>query len=178
MTAVVAMALLALAALDGTFAGFRSSIGRTGLIDHRRADRVAARRGLTLVLVLLAPVVVLVSADVLRRPDRLVGYTEIGAAMLTVYLPYAAVVLLALAVYAVLGWRLKYLATAVILGPFTLIRPAVAGLGGVLGLTGVHDLLAAVATVSAVAAVLAVEPLVDRWWYGRRVRPVQPAGGP
>ena len=38
----------------------------------------------------------------------------------------ALLVLFAVGAYAVLGWRLKYLAWAVILGPFTFARPPVA----------------------------------------------------
>ncbi|MGE5134816.1 MAG: oxidoreductase [Gemmatimonadota bacterium] len=168
MTAAAAAALIALALLDGAFAGFRSSVGRTGLISHRAADRLAARRGASLVCLLLAPVTALVSADVTVHPARTAVYTRAGEAMLAVYGPYAAVVLAALGCYAVLGWRQRYLASAVILGPLTLLRPAVAVAGAVLAAVATHDGGAAVCAVLAVVAVLAVEPAADRRWYTPR----------
>lgn len=85
--------------------------------------------------------------------------------MLVIYAPYALLVLAALACYAVLGWRLKYLASAVILGPFTLLRPAVAIAGAVAGAAQGRNAVVTAAVILSVIAVLAVEPLADRRWY-------------
>lgn len=115
MTAALAAALLVLAILDGAFAGFRSSAGRTGLISHRRDDRQAARRGAGLACVLLSPAIA--CADVVLRPGRLADYTRAGTDMLAVYGPYALLVLAALAGYATLNRQLRYLASALVLGP-------------------------------------------------------------
>lgn len=167
MTAATAITLLILAVLDGSFAGFRASAGRTGLINHRRSDYQAARRGAGLVCVLLAPAIAEVSVDLLVHPSHLGQYTSAGKAMLEVYIPYALLVLIALACYAALNWRLKYLASALILGPFTLLRPAIAILGGALGLAQGNVTVAAAAVCLSVIAVLAVEPLADRLWYAR-----------
>jgi len=167
MTAALAAALLTLAVLDGAFAGFRSSAGRTGLISHRRSDHRAARRGAGLVCVLLAPVIAAVSADALIHPRHLDGYARAGAAMLAVYVPYALLVLLALACYATLDWRLRYLASALILGPFTLLRPGIAILGAALGMALGRDPMAAIMAALSVIAVLSVEPLAGRLWYAR-----------
>ena len=164
----VAAALLVLALLDGAFAGFRSSVGRTGLISHRNSDERAARRGAALSIVLLSPVVVLICGEVLVRHGRMDAYTRAGTAMLTIYAPYALLVLAALGCYAVLNWRLKYLASALILGPFTLLRPGVALIGAIVGAIGANDKLVASAVALAVIAVLAVEPLADRRWYAQR----------
>jgi hypothetical protein len=165
MTAALAAALFSLAILDGSFAGFRSSAGRTGLIRHRQSDREAARRGAGLACVLLAPAITVVCADVFTHPARLDDYTRAGTAMLAVYGPYALIVLIALACYAALNWRLKFLASALILGPFTLLRPGVAILGAVLGAVLSNDKVVAIAAGLSVIAVLAVEPLADRLWY-------------
>jgi hypothetical protein len=161
-----ASGLVVLAMLDGAFSGFRSSLGRTGLIDHRAADRVAARRGAVLCCVLLLPVVAAVSVDaVLLHPARLGVYTWAGLAMLAVYLPYALIALTAIGCYLTMSWRKRYLASAVILGPFTLLRPAAAVAGGMLGVIASRDGVAAACTVAAVAAILAVEPAAGRIWY-------------
>src|SRR5262249_38103932 len=55
MIIAIAIGLMLLAITDGACAGFRSSLGRSGLIRHRAADLRAARRGAALVAVLLTP---------------------------------------------------------------------------------------------------------------------------
>lgn len=167
MTAALAATLFILAILDGSFAGFRSSAGRTGLISHRQSDHQAARRGAGLACILLAPTITVVCADTFAHPARLDDYTRAGTAMLAVYGPYALLVLIALACYAALNWRLKYLASALILGPFTLLRPGVAILGAALGAALSNDTVAAIAAGLSAIAVLAVGPLADRLWYAR-----------
>lgn len=91
--------------------------------------------------------------------------------MLMIYAPYALLALAALACYAAAGWRLKYLASAVILGPFTLLRPAVAIAGAVVGAAHGNDGLVTTTVVLSVMAVLVVEPLVGRRWYAPANRP-------
>ncbi len=82
--------------------------------------------------------------------------------MLAILMPYALAVGIALAAYALLDWRRKYLAIAIVLGPFTLIRPAVAIAAAIWGLLHAPSTAAATATVLATAAVLTVEPLENR----------------
>jgi hypothetical protein len=149
MAGEVAGGLAVLAILDGAFSGFRSSVGRTGLIDHRAADWAAARRGAVLCGFLLLPVVAGVCTDALLHPARLGVYTWAGLAMLAVYTPYALIVLTAIGCYLTL----------------TLLRPVVAVLGVVLGVIASRDAVAAAFSVIAVAAVLAVEPTAGRKWY-------------
>ena len=165
MTALIAGGLLVLAVLDGAFSGFRASAGRTGLIDHRAADWTGARRGVTLVLLLLAPVITGVSADVGGRPGHAAAYTRAGEAMLAVDGAYGVIVLVTLACYLTLGWRQRYLAIAVLLGPLTLARPGIAVLGGALAVIAGRDAPTAAFTIAAVIAVLAVEPAAGRIWY-------------
>ena len=174
----VAAALLALAALDGALAGFRSSAGRTGLIRRRRRDLLAAARGGLTGLVLLAPVVVVVLLQVAADPGRTARHLRAGQLMLAVYLPYGALVLLALACYSLLGWRRRFLAEALVLGPFTLARPAVALGGALAGAWASHDVAVAAAALASGLAVLAVQPVVDRLWYApRRGRHPDPVAG-
>lgn len=171
MSTIIAVVLAALAVLDGSFAAFRSSVGRTGLIDHRDSDLQAMRRGAAMAALLLLPVAVLATIDVLRGADRLHAYTRTGEGMVIIYLPYAALVLAALCVYGLLGWRLKYLASAVILGPFTLLRPAVAVLGLVFGAIWSRDTAAILLAGLSVAAVLMIESLADRGWCSESPEP-------
>jgi hypothetical protein len=82
--------------------------------------------------------------------------------------------LIALACYASLNWRPKYLASALILGPFTLDRPVIAVLGAALGVALSNDAAVATAVGLSVIAVLAVKPLAGRLWYARNI--LGPAG--
>ena len=168
MIAVVTGALLLLALVDGACAGFRSSVGRTGLINHRSSDRQATRRGATLLAILLSPAVVLTCIVAVLDPASTGPYLRAGKIMLAVYAPYALAVLAALAVYATLDWRKRYLASAVILGPFTLIRPALVIIGGALAVAATRNGAVTITTVLAVIGVLATEPVADRLWYAPR----------
>ena len=124
-------------------AGFRSSAGRTGLINHRAADLHAAGRGIALLCLLLVPPVALALADVAPHHAELAAFTRAGLAMLMIYIPFGAVVLVALACYLTLGWRQRYAASVVILAPLTLARPLVAVLGGVVAALAGRQLVAA-----------------------------------
>jgi hypothetical protein len=165
----VAFGLILLALVDGACAGFRSSAGRTGLISHRASDRRAARRGLTVVTVLLTPAAVVACAVVLLEPARSGIYVRAGEMMLSVYAPYALAVLSALAVYATLDWRKRYVAAALVLGPLTLARPLVVFLGAALAVAATKDEDVAVTAALAVLAVLGVGPVADRLWYAPRM---------
>lgn len=165
MTVAVAVTLLVLALLDGSFAGFRASVGRSGLINHHDSDYQAARRGAGLVCLLLAPAIAEVCAGVFAHPAQLGRYTRAGIAMLEIYGPFALLALVALTCYAALTWRYKYLASALILGPFTLLRPVIAILGAAAGVAMSHGAAVATAVGLSVIAVLAVEPLAGRLWY-------------
>ncbi|QHT57888.1 hypothetical protein GXP71_18570 [Cellulomonas sp. H30R-01] len=165
--AVVAGALLALALLDGAFCGFRSAHGRDGRVHLPGARLRSQVHGAAATSVVLAPVVIGASVDVATRPAALDAYVRAGAAMLTVDVPYAVVVLLAVGAYALLDWRLRFLATAVVLGPGTFLRPAVAVAGGVLAVRAAADARVAVLAAAAVVAVLVVEPSLDRRWRRR-----------
>jgi hypothetical protein len=171
LIAVVAVSLTLLALADGACAAFRSSVGRTGLISHRASDMRAARRGAGLVAVLLTPAVLLTCTGILLDHSEARLFQRAGELMLDVYGPYGLAIVVALVAYATLDWRKRYLASAVILGPFTLLRPAVAILGAGLAIGLTHNLTVALAAALAILGVLAVEPAADRLWYANRPTP-------
>jgi hypothetical protein len=78
MTVLVLLGLLTLAFLDAAFAGFRSSAGRTGLIDHRAADFRAASRGIALLSLLLVPPAALALAGIGAHHAALAPFTPPG----------------------------------------------------------------------------------------------------
>lgn len=85
-----------------------------------------------------------------------------------VVLAAGALVLLALSAHVLLDWRRQFVASALVLGPFTLGRPAVALGGAASGAWLSGDARVAVLGLAAAGAVLAVEPLAGRQWYAVR----------
>jgi hypothetical protein len=134
-------------------------------VRHAAADRLAALCGVLMCAVLLVPAAAVRVLDAVGGGEH--DYAVPARAMLAVLLPYSGVVLLALAVYAGLGWRLKYLASAVILGPFTLARPLVAVAAAGCGWWRADGTSVVVVIALGTAAVLAVEPVCGAWWYER-----------
>lgn len=122
-------------------------------------------------LVLLLPALAVFTVDLWRAGD-VDGYARGATALARVVGPYAAIVLVALAAYFTLGWRQKYLATALILGPFKLARPAVILVGIVLAVAAVASVGAALVGVLVAAAVLSVEPLAGYIWW-REYKPLR-----
>lgn len=162
MTALVLVVLACLALLDGAFSGFRASLGRTGLVDHRAEDRRGLRRGVAVVVMLSVPAMLALIVDLAAGGQELASYRDAGLDFLMIVGPYAAIVLLALAVYGLLRWELRYLASAVILGPFTLVRPYIVVAAAVVALVRAGSAGIAVTGALAAAAVLLVEPMCGR----------------
>ncbi|WP_436698409.1 hypothetical protein [Nocardioides sp. BYT-33-1] len=164
-----AVALVVLAALDGMFSGFRSAAGRDGLIRTRRRDLLAQVRGLVLAVILLVPAALLGVAG-LARGDRL-SWQRAAETMVSWYLPFGVLVLLALVAYGTLRWEHRFLATAAILGPGTFLRPVVVLAGGVHAAVRADDWSVTGAAVLAVAGVLAVPSVCGRLWHQRLAPP-------
>ncbi len=166
MTAwTLAIALLAIGLIDGGFSGFRASLGRDARIDHRTDDRVGARRGIAVAAAGLAPAVILALTVTARDGAALDLFRDAGVKMLAVYAGYSVVMLTAMASYATLPWRWRFLATSMIMGPLSLVRPLIAVAGAALAIAASHDGRVAWCCGLAVIGVLAVEPVVSRVWY-------------
>ena len=158
---VVVGAILVLA-----FCGYRAAAGRNARIHkhryYQRAFLVGAAAGVAVCAALGAATAALVAATPIY-PELL----AIGARMLVVIGTYATLVLAAVLVYVVAEHEVRTLATVAILGPFTLIRPAVIAAAAIHGLWPSRSLPATVLTTVSCALVLFTGALLDRT-YGRR----------
>jgi hypothetical protein len=166
---VIPTLLSALAIVDAAFAGFRAAAGRNARIFKRRYYQTAmlggAAAGAGLVLVLAAATMAVLAVS--RHPaSEYAQLVRIGGRMLRVLGVYSALVMAALLVYGTARAELRTLATVAILGPFTLIRPAVVVAATISGLSGGATAPSAALTVVASAAVLALGRGLD-WWHGR-----------
>jgi hypothetical protein len=123
----------------------------------------AAGAGLVLVLAAATMAVLGVSRHPASEYAQLV---RIGGRMLSVLGVYTVLVMAALLVYGTARAELRTLATVAILGPFTLIRPAVVAAATIVGLMDGATAAAAALTIASSAAVLALGRGLD-WWHGR-----------
>lgn len=155
----VAIAVVALALLDTTLAGFRCAAGRDGRIQKRAYYLAAMRRGFEsglFVCVLLGGLTALAAS----RPDGAAFYADlvaIGLRMLPVFAAFGGLVVVALTVYGLSRHEVRTFATVAILGPFTLARPWVIALATGLGVHGAKNPTAIAVTLLSSAAVLLVE---------------------
>jgi len=170
---IAAIGLGLLAVLDAGFCGFRDAAGRDRRIDKGPYYRAAVRRGMVLGLLLLAVALV---------PIALVGtwadLFHVAGRMVQVYSAFAVLVGLALGAYAVSEGDLRTLATVAVLGPFTLIRPAIIAAGGVWGAVGAEHGTTAVIACAAATTMIAFEPLLSATASRTRSRPRPSASAP
>ncbi|MDN5717418.1 MAG: hypothetical protein L0G89_09300 [Janibacter sp.] len=143
--------------LDCLLSGFRAAQGRTGRLPSWRRDLAAHVCGLGVGAVLLA-VPVAVGAVLTTGPER-EAIARAGV-LWSAWLSLPTVV--ALVAILTLSWRWRYLATALVLGPMTWLRPVAAVAAGVAGALAAPGWGAGGAVLLCVGGVLLVEPLVGR----------------
>lgn len=162
MRVLVPVALAVVTLLDGCFAGFRAAAGRDARTAKHRYARAACAQGTRAGAVVLALLAAYCLAVLELEPASYDGFVRAGRRMLLVLLPYAVLVLAALAAYAAVPRTgVQTLMSTLVLGPFTLARPLVVAVAVVAGARGAAALVAVGAVLSGVL-VLAVEPLLRR----------------
>jgi hypothetical protein len=164
----VSIALLAcLALLDAAFVGFRDAAGRSPRIDKRAYFRRALARGSGIGVLVLALFGALAGVLLLTAGDARTLYGDfevLAKRLLLVYGTYALAVLGALAVYARRSLESRTLATVLVLGPCTMIRPYVIVAGALwAALSSSRAEVMLMALVSA-GAMLVLEPVLGRRW--------------
>jgi len=153
---MIALLLWALTTIDTACTGYREAAGRNAQLDKSAYYRHAMIRGALLgqVVVIIVGGLTLFLLVLLPQPVALFeDLHRVGVRMTIVYVPYALVVLLAIAVRAVPSVDLRSITSVLIFGPFTLIRPIVVLAGllwGVLSSTKVSSIALGVLGVSAV----------------------------
>ena len=154
-----------LATVDSAFIGYREAAGRNALIDKKDYYRHALTRG-ALVGQLAVLIVGAVTAVALVNSNHAwLLFTKlemIGARMLLVYIPYALIILIALAIRAVPSVDIRSITSTLIFGPFTLIRPLVVLLGAVWGILAAPSAITVALVVLIVCLMLGLE-----WTLGR-----------
>ena len=165
----VAASVYFLATLDSAFVGYREAAGRSALIRKGAYYTRAMLRGALWGQAAIALALALLALLFLRAGDRaafLQSLIEAGRRMLSVYVPYAFVVLAAFAVRAFPSVDVRSMTSTLVFGPFQFIRPLVVVAGVVWGLFAARR-----ADVTALGLfVIAEMLLLDRWLGHLRAR--------
>jgi hypothetical protein len=170
MSLEIPAALLLLSVADSGFAGFRAAAGCDAHVFKAEYYRRAIRRGIRRALVANAFAAAGLVAWVLlsASPEGSIrDFVTTCHPVLWVVGIYAALVLVALGVWAAGEADVRTLASVLILGPFTLIRPWVIVLAAVLGIVRAPSVAAGTAIGIICAGQLTIEPLLARRWRSR-----------
>ncbi|RYZ44055.1 MAG: hypothetical protein EOO71_00865 [Myxococcaceae bacterium] len=167
MNVLVPLLLGLLSVTDAAFAGFRVATGRDARIFKADFYRAAIRRGLLRGLFSVMGLGVGIAVACTLAPPLFSQLLACAQAMLWVLLPYTTLTLVGMGVWATAEADVRTLASVVLLGPFTLIRPWVIVVAAVAGVSQAPGLAAALITVTACGVQLALEPWLD---VGMRAR--------
>ncbi|HJZ63581.1 MAG TPA: hypothetical protein VKD70_04630 [Candidatus Acidoferrum sp.] len=131
------LVLYLLASLDGALCGFRSSMGRYPYIHKIRFYAMAMLRGVLAAQIASCLSLFALFATVSASSDKALLRQDLEASaarMLLIFLPYAALVLLNLALRLVPSTDLRSGTSVVFLGPLTFLRPFVMIAGVLFGI--------------------------------------------
>ena len=152
-----------LVTLDCALMGYRLAMGRSALLDKRRAHRSAASRAAIAGQIPLA-LVVLVAAVLAGRGGPVVG-SALDDAMrrfIAVGGSYAALILGTWAFCALRSVAVRTVASVLVFGPFTLLRPLVVILTVVIAVGTDPSAELVVLGLLVVAPGIGLEPVLDR----------------
>jgi hypothetical protein len=139
-----------LATIDSAFIGYREAAGRNALIDKRAYYRHALVRGALVGQVAVLIVGAITAIMLVNSDDAGALFSKIesvGARMLTVYVPYAIILLLTFLIRAVPSVDIRSITSVLIFGPFTFIRPVVVLAGAVWGVVAAPGVITIALTV-------------------------------
>lgn len=157
---MIAGLLWLLATVDSAFIGYREAAGRNALIDKGAYFRRALIRGALFgqIAVLIVGVITAIALAIAGDPGALFSKFEtVGARMLTVYVPYAIILLITFCIRAVPSVDIRSITSVLIFGPFTFIRPLIVLAGAVWGVVAAPGAITITITVLIVMLMLGLE---------------------
>jgi hypothetical protein len=166
---MIAFLLWLLATLDSAFIGYREAAGRNALIDKKLYYRQALIKGAffgqlaVLVVAIITGLALLVSND---SRALFFDLQLIGARMLSVYVPYAAIILITLVVRTFPSVDIRCITSVLVFGPFTVIRPFVVLAGAIWGVLAAPSAVTIVLVLLIVSLMLSLEGVLGalRTW--------------
>ena len=168
---MIAGLLWLLATVDSAFIGYREAAGRNALIQKRTYFRNALIRGALFGQLAVLIVGVITAIAIVTSSDSTALFSKfelVGARMLTVYVPYALIILITFCIRAVPSVDIRSITSVLIFGPFTFIRPLVVLAGAVWGVVAAPGVTTIAITVLIVSLMLGLEHLLG-WLRSRGV---------
>jgi len=166
---MIAGLLWLLATVDSAFIGYREAAGRNALIKKDSYFRRALIRGALFgqLAVLIVGMFMAITVASATDPGALFARFEtVGARMLTVYVPYAIIILITFCIRAVPSVDIRSITSVLIFGPFTFIRPIVVLAGAVWGVVGAPGAFTIALTVLIVCLMLGLSGILS-WLRSR-----------
>ncbi|MCA9646659.1 MAG: hypothetical protein H6718_04945 [Polyangiaceae bacterium] len=159
-----ALLLYSMATLDSFLVGFRVAAGRNLAIKKRAYFLAAMRRSFWLGQALLALSALVATLVLQLTPDPGETWRHFLIAaqnLLWAYAPYSVLVLVALGFYLIPKHDSRAIATVVILGPFTLLRPYVFLFGLAICWWQTREVVPCMIASFGVALQLGLEPVLE-----------------
>ena len=166
---MIAGLLWLLATVDSAFIGYREAAGRNALIKKGAYFRRALIRGALFGQLAVLIVGVITTLALVSSSDAAALFSKlemIGARMLTVYIPYALIILITFCIRAVPSVDIRSITSVLIFGPFTFIRPIVVLAGAVWGVVGAPGAFTIALTVLIVCLMLGLSGILS-WLRSR-----------
>lgn len=169
--------LVLLALVDGALLGYRAGAGRVGLVEKSTHMRRAMLIGLVgSAIVALGGVALALGLTALSSPERWAKLVAGGTAAIQVFGLFAVLMLLALSVWFIPSTDLRTFVTVGLLGPGTLVRPAVIVAGMLYAFVRVPTWEVAVLGLYGTGAMLGLEPWLTRRFFPIDQRLLPPLG--
>ena len=149
-----------LATLDSAFIGYREAAGRNALIDKKAYYWQALIKGAFFgQLAVLLVAVITGGALLVSNESRALFFDLqlIGARMLSVYVPYAVIILITLVVRAFPSVDIRCITSVLVFGPFTVIRPFVVLAGAIWGVLAAPSAITIVLVLLIASLMLSLE---------------------
>jgi len=166
---MIAGLLWVLATVDSAFIGYREAAGRNALINKGAYFRRALVRGALFGQLAVLIVGVITTLALVSSSDAAALFSKlemIGARMLTVYIPYALIILITFCIRAVPSVDIRSITSVLIFGPFTFIRPLIVLAGAVWGVVAAPGAITIAIAVLIVSLMLGLEYILS-WLRSR-----------
>jgi len=166
---MIAGLLWLLATVDSAFIGYREAAGRNALINKGAYFRRALVRGALFGQLAVLIVGVITTLALVSSSDAAALFSKlemIGARMLTVYIPYALIILITFCIRAVPSVDIRSITSVLIFGPFTFIRPLIVLAGAVWGVVAAPGAITIAIAVLIVSLMLGLEYILS-WLRSR-----------
>jgi hypothetical protein len=168
---MIAFLLWLLATVDSAFIGYREAAGRNALINKKAYFRHALIRGALFGQLAVLIVGVITAVALVSSSDAAALFSKmelVGARMLTVYVPYAVILLLTFGIRALPSVDIRSITSVLIFGPFTLIRPLIVVADTIWGVVAAPGAITIAITVLIVSLMLGLGHVLG-WLRSRRL---------